>query len=309
MFRILQFCLLLHSVNALSSVAFPSAQSQSGIRQPGRMTGVGELEKQRERSTTNSVYVIRSCSRDDLSAVSSLLAEVTIEYEDAVVGFRAAMQVLQAKAEFKAQLTARLSCIEAGHSLMNGGAYRRDYDCSRQFWSNDAFRRKVELAAGKTLEASGFKRHDFAITPSSDLLQHAMFVVREQSEVVGFCEVAMLTTPANGRIDDDSHCVQPMIMNLAISPSHRCRGLANRLTQSALRYTQRYFCADKNKSMGLYVNEDNENALRLYRRNGFQIQAAINDQYYMKCSLDTCNYAEESRIFVSQETNVLIGAF
>lgn len=272
---------------------------------------IGLKEQQDRLATISSDYVIQSCTRDDLSAVSTLLAEVTMESEGGALGFRGAVRALHAKAEFESQLNARLSCIEAGHTLVNRGQVPPvDYDLARHFWSNDAFRRKVEIAAGKAAEASCFRRHNFAITPSNDMLQHAMFVVRECEQVVGFCEVAMLMAPDSGQMNDgDDLVVQPMIMNLAISPPHRRRGLANRLTQSALRYTQRYFCANCDKSMGLFVNEDNDDALRLYRRNGFQIQAVVNDQYYMECSLDgSDNYVEEECILFPQDGNVMVAA-
>jgi len=69
-------------------------------------------------------------------------------------------------------------------------------------------------------------------------------------------------------------CAQPSIVNLVTSSLHRRKGIASRIISFAKKYTstqwQSSTCNTNNEiSLGLYVHQKNEAALRLYQKKGF----------------------------------------
>jgi len=69
-------------------------------------------------------------------------------------------------------------------------------------------------------------------------------------------------------------CAQPAIVNLVTSSLHRRKGIASRIISFAKKYTstqwQSSTCNTNNEiSLGLYVHQKNEAALRLYQKKGF----------------------------------------
>ena len=116
-----------------------------------------------------------------------------------------------------------------------------------------------------------------ARTPVAEKLQHAMFVMLsgEDENVVGFCELAMLSSPSCGEREHES-LLRPTIMNLVVDKEHRRRGLAEKLVESSRRYARQYFYLQNDDkrtvnypSMGLYVHASNEAAKQLYNKLGF----------------------------------------
>src|SRR5262249_54803806 len=84
-------------------------------------------------------------------------------------------------------------------------------------------------------------------------------VAASEGEVLGFL-VTRETVPGESEI-----------LNLAVHPSHRRRGIAKRLMQNALTSAQGMWF--------LEVRESNEGALRLYESLGFE-QAGRRENYY-----------------------------
>ncbi len=121
----------------------------------------------------------------------------------------------------------------------------------------------------------------------------------ESAEVAGFCEVGLLPNPLyiDTENDDDATittttCTSietmgkfiPCIGNLVVSPNQRRRGIAGRLVQSAIRLAKVYNVQYDGGSstgigtdtdagtpiMGLWVEENNTAAIRLYEKLGFR---------------------------------------
>jgi len=74
--------------------------------------------------------------------------------------------------------------------------------------------------------------------------------------------------------DQQQQCAQPAIVNLVTSSLHRRKGIASRIISFAKKYTstqwQSSTCNTNNEiSLGLYVHQKNEAALRLYQKKGF----------------------------------------
>jgi ribosomal protein S18 acetylase RimI-like enzyme len=100
-------------------------------------------------------------------------------------------------------------------------------------------------------------------------------VVHTLSEdVVGFCELAWLPCPRPNLIEvTTQQSYAPAIVNLVISSTYRRKGIASRLLKFASKYTttqwKRTQYDNDSTRLGLYVQLENESALRLYRKEGF----------------------------------------
>merc|ERR1740130_998929 len=73
----------------------------------------------------------------------------------------------------------------------------------------------------------------------------------------------------------------PTIINFITSPEYRRRGVGSSVVNSALKYVQK--TSPAGGTMALYVEEENTNAINMYKRFGFTIQQEVqsNQQLYM----------------------------
>ena len=243
-------------------------------------------------------YVVKKCSASHIGQAVELLADAST---DGAASFQRMIQKLKLKSAFEQQLQSRHKCIVIAerHIMKNEVDTLRSSHSLRvdRLWKDDTFRYRMNEAISHASEKiHGWGQHNFALTPSVEKLQHSMFVVlcRDTNDVVGFCEISMLSSPSQGELNR----LRPTIMNLVVSKSHRRRGLGQKLVESSRRYTRRYFYQPNDSvgmnamSMGLYVHDKNEAAKRLYNKLGFdsiyihQTEENIEDDLcYMECGL------------------------
>jgi ribosomal protein S18 acetylase RimI-like enzyme len=211
---------------------------------------------------------IRSTKKSDLNGIVHILALALVDpYEqfNSVMNFRVKMDILKAKAGYSTMLHTRLEAIQTGINMADERELElREPDNLRRMWSNDAFRNKIQKAASLSSEPHIWSRHNFAYAPRcSDWLQHKMLTAEDSitGQVVGFCEVAMLSDPTACSKDDTT----PTVANMAISPKYRRRGIASRLVRSASHYVRQEWCYDK---LSLYVEKENDPAFFMYSNLG-----------------------------------------
>jgi ribosomal protein S18 acetylase RimI-like enzyme len=235
------------------------------------------------------------------------------------INWKVKMDQLWAKADIEALLRARLEAIQEGKRAVARvsdlfSTSSSSYDEIEMYddlaavattatssikkdqlylmWkTNQRLRQCIQRASRETGEDNIWKRHDFA-TPPLDAswlnhLQMSAIDVESGGQVVGFCEVAMLSNPTSSTLlsvvendddDNDELCCDvsssssmllfaPAITNLVTALSHRRRGIASRLLRRAERFVQRkwgYTC------LGLYVEKENQAAVALYQSLGYQ---------------------------------------
>lgn len=251
-----------------------------------------------------SQFRIRKTKTSDIDAISTMLAMAsTVETSN---NWQHRIKCLSVKSSLEKQLHNRLNAIEEGKRTMlryknQYSTYYEDEECildsettCHLLWSNDNFRNKLKSAVLTTSERNAWDGYNFDYTPQdAGVFNHAMMTVVQHSnnnrnkvhqEVVGFCEVAWLPHP---NIMKNGECI-PSIVNLVTSPSHRRQGIASKLLDVALRYartqwlnseSERLMCcsSSKNRQIGLFVHPENESALCLYRRKGFQVEDVMDD--------------------------------
>lgn len=183
--------------------------------------------------------------------------------------WKSKMNQLWAKADLESLLSVRLEAIEEGQKVLT--RYQpllkspevTEADRLRVLWNTDRFRTRVVRASKETGEDNLWRTHNMALPPpTGSWLQHLQMTAEHvpSGEVVGFCEVAMLSNPLQSSFS-------PAITNLATASSWRRQGIATRLLQSAARFVRQEWQAD---ALGLFVEKDNEAALSLYESVDFE---------------------------------------
>jgi ribosomal protein S18 acetylase RimI-like enzyme len=152
----------------------------------------------------------------------------------------------------------------------------------RHWWStSDRLRATIASAVALTAEPTLFDQGStMDLTPQPYALQHVQLTAvpsrrrRGINDItsnnnnhinsnmpIGFCEVAM--EPPLGR---------PLILNVAVDPRYRRRGVARRLLRTTERYVRRHWeigsCVVE-PGIGLYVDPANTAALELYQSLGY----------------------------------------
>mmetsp|Transcript_45101 Transcript_45101/g.109123 ORF Transcript_45101/g.109123 Transcript_45101/m.109123 type:complete len:320 (-) Transcript_45101:76-1035(-) len=279
-------------------ISIPSNNDEDA--ESSKLIGNKQLAQSRRRSVR-----IRSSTEADVSEIAQILAFSLLDQESNGImrGFKAQIEMLKIKAGVEPLLRSRIHAIDTAKKTEFPHLEYSPEEVSeagglRYVWSNnDSFRKKIEQAAKLSNEPHIWKRHNFAYAPDCvQWLQHKMLtaVDSDSGEIVGFCEVAMLSKPSafdeECEIDGDDYA--PTIMNLATNPKHRRKGIATRLMQSASRFVQKEW--KESAELSLYVEQDNEAAIALYQNLGFGSPEAVerNDsqQFYMAKSLAVPSY-------------------
>jgi ribosomal protein S18 acetylase RimI-like enzyme len=266
--------------------------------------GEASLQQQQQQQQQQQVPAldlrIRRTREADLPLVASFLSTAIVETaedetkrNDWMDNWRDKMDQLWAKADIEALLRSRYQAMEEGRkalALLNEkhqGVQDELDELQRLkllWYSSERLRHHIEKAGKATGEANLWQRHNFAIAPAdSSWFNHLQITAVDQrtNEVVGFCEVAMLSNPLavqQEKEDDDGDgervfstskqsSYRPSITNLATAPAYRRRGIASRLLMTAARYAQIRWKAD---SLGLYVEKANAAAVQLYQRTGYE---------------------------------------
>jgi GNAT superfamily N-acetyltransferase len=156
----------------------------------------------------------------------------------------------------------------------------------RHWWStSDRLRTTIASAVALTAEPTLFDQGSaMDLTPQPYALQHVQLTAvpgrrrgindinnKNNNHInsnmpIGFCEVAM--EPPLG---------QPLILNVAVDPGYRRRGVARRLLRTTERYVRRHWEIGSNvvePGIGLYVDPANTAALELYKSLGYATVAA-----------------------------------
>lgn len=257
---------------------------------------------------------IRSVRRSDVDDVSDLLASALIE-NTGVANFQKKIEQLRIKSALQSNLDLRVRAMAEGKRFFdqrignNENSFARELEDPnhlRYLWSNDSFRIKVQQAAEQSNEPHPWEYHNFAMIPENPhWLRHAALAAEniDSGELIGFCEIAMLLCPTGKQTEDDglkldyaddyeedccSLDCSPTIANLVVSPSWRGCGVAFSLLKSAERLIQRgWKCGE----LCLYVEKNNQRAIRLYLRAGFQMKSVRDDKLYMSKSLECDNHS------------------
>ena len=245
---------------------------------------------------THPLFRIRHTRATDLDVISTMLAMEAVPINHTHHNWNHDMKRLRAKSEFSRQLTHRLAALDEGRLAASRLKQKQqytafsnddnnddicslsdsDYDTCYQLWQISNFRSKVQTAVKHSQENNAWKVHNFELTPSAELFNHVMLSVVHtlSGDVVGFCEVAWLPCPQpnlNKVITQQSYA--PAIVNLVTSSIYRRKGIASRLLKFASKYTttqwKRTQYDHDSTRLGLYVQLENESALRLYRKEGF----------------------------------------
>lgn len=250
---------------------------------------------------------IRSTAPKDIPMVSSILSHALLEDEKEkgsappqqsqyAFNFKKRMEFLRTKAGVTSLLHSRMEAIATGKKLWQIVSRSsleglNDTEKLRYLWSSDIFRNKLEKACKLSDEPHSWKGYNFACAPEkTEQLFHKMLTAENvvTGEIVGFCEVAMLSQPNHWSTvgDDGSHSVKnqavPTIVNLVTSAEYRRRGIASSILQSASKYVELQGCSQE---LALYVEQHNKGALRMYERLGFQTHYDNADQLYMKAKV------------------------
>jgi ribosomal protein S18 acetylase RimI-like enzyme len=248
---------------------------------------------------------IRTARESDIVQVSNLLSNalVSSSSEANVVNWRIKLEVLKSKAGVETLLRSRMLAIRAGQKLSHVLALPdlSEFDRLRLLWSHDTLRNKIENAARLSSEPHIWKHHaNFALAPGDpDWLQHKMIAAEDAAsgEIIGFCEVAMLSLPMMAEGDEGCsvECA-PTIVNLVTSPKHRRRGIASSLVKTASRLVQQHWSTDE---LNLYVDKDNTAALTMYSKLGFEKSASIErdsrPQWYMRHLVSASSSSSQER--------------
>ena len=312
-------CIITTSVCALSSIPSQNSQTTGTLSQRG----------------TNSIF-IRTTKSDDLATIVDLLAfEKANEGEDSqpnIFNWNRGINKLKSKQSLNLQLTHRLDAILAANTFRNSLSIEeyKDMPIQNILWNNDSFRNKVEKAVKTTKEYNEYKSqwddHNFALTPDESMLHHFMitavdpeFVGKEnEAGTVGFCEVGILLSPHDGFV--------PCIGNLVVSPNQRRRGVGRRLMECASRLIRVYSARITSNSddddgedeqgfnssiVGLYVDDGNQDAIRLYEKMGFEVSGKCNDvkgRVFMQLDIRESGETASNSGMQSQSDASLIGS-
>ena len=248
------------------------------------------LSRSRSSSTTTVQPIavrIRATREEDIGPVSDLLASTTtttsgMEHRNGIFNFGVSMVThMKRSTSFHSLLLQRFQTIEEGKRALSKVSQKcvdaqvSDADRLRLIWNQDAFRNKLQKAAAMSNEPHLWKEHNFSLCPQgASQLQHIMLTAEDtlSGSIVGFCEVAMMSSPDHHDTSDTTPVPTigiPTIANLATSPQYRRRGIASSLLTSATRYVQQCWETSSNE-IALYVSKDNERAVSLYTKYGFE---------------------------------------
>eukprot|EP00535_Pseudo-nitzschia_heimii_P006847 CAMPEP_0197188232 /NCGR_PEP_ID=MMETSP1423-20130617/17486_1 /TAXON_ID=476441 /ORGANISM="Pseudo-nitzschia heimii, Strain UNC1101" /LENGTH=326 /DNA_ID=CAMNT_0042640019 /DNA_START=269 /DNA_END=1246 /DNA_ORIENTATION=+ len=203
-------------------------------------------------------------------------------------------------------IESRMNTIMIGREIMKDNLSKgvlnslTEAEQLRFLWSQDKFRNSVENAASLSNEPHIWKEHNFVCAPQGfNWLFHKMITAENtvDGEIIGFCEIAILTKPHKESsevstrtllTDFDEECPLvenlpgvPTIVNLVTSPKYRRRGVGSSIMNSAIKFLQK--SSFPRSEIALYVEEDNDAAIRLYERLGFQKIQRVESkkQWYM----------------------------
>lgn len=155
--------------------------------------------------TFHKQFRIRRTQASDLDDISKMLAMESFPPSEGTDTWGDKMMRLRAESLLKNQLTHRFAVIEEGRTCLLHGddlcslsADPNGNNACQLLWSSHNFKTKLRRAIHNTQETSPWKSHNFDVLPSSDMLRHTMISVetQPQGEVVGFCEIAWLPSPA-----------------------------------------------------------------------------------------------------------------
>lgn len=218
---------------------------------------------------------VRKTEMSDLDQVSTIMSSADSGSGDKK--WNVLMERLRARASYNKQLFQRLNAIVEGRNVL------LKFDASEQqslwanCWKDDAFRSKVKSAVHMSAEKNhALSNHNFYEVPENPdiIMQHAMMTAEDTitGNVVGFMEIAILqqdSCATDRDINQDNSKFGPVICNLAVCQEHRRLGIASHLLKVGQRYVKSHWKLDSKKEMGLYVDESNVAARRLYLKEGF----------------------------------------
>jgi len=244
-----------------------------------------------KQTTHNGMQIrIRKTIEPDIPYAASYLADSKASdrtREAPSWSFRTKLEALQTKHDLEKLLRSRYLAIDetrsAWEKAMNIIDTQLDEDVDMEqdelflkvLWLSDNSRVKtlISKAARESRENNLWREHNFAITPRQrSWLNHLQVTAVDDNsgEVVGFCEIAMLSVPNQ----TDSAEFAPTVTNLAVAPQFRRLGIATRLLRASKLYVVRQWNA---KSLALYVEVKNLGALKLYQNTGFRAVTELSD--------------------------------
>ncbi|SET42567.1 Acetyltransferase (GNAT) family protein [Natronincola peptidivorans] len=91
-----------------------------------------------------------------------------------------------------------------------------------------------------------------------------IYVAEVGSEPVGYIHIALIPKP-------DKRKGTMFIDDLWVEPEHRRKGIAEKLMEEAFKLTKKYDFVE----FRLVVNTDNESAINLYRKKGFELSGGF----------------------------------
>ncbi|OEU16338.1 hypothetical protein FRACYDRAFT_238932 [Fragilariopsis cylindrus CCMP1102] len=307
------------------AVIAPSWEGDTGIMTRTRVgtDTIGINTNQQQLAKLN--LRIRSTVESDIKEIATMLTHALLEEEEqdkTKENKKKNRKVSPFNFKFKSTvsgvtslLQSRMDATQTGKKIVTEGQHSSsslespltEAEQLRMLWSNDQFRTSIEKAASLSNEPHIWKNHNFMCAPQNfDWLYHKMITAENTitGEIIGFCEIAMLSKPVQDDDDDgttttittmDGLTIQdvedecsirdvdtvPTIINFITSPEYRRRGVGSSVVNSALKYVQK--TSPGSGTMALYVEEENINAINMYKRFGFTIQQEVesNQQLYM----------------------------
>lgn len=266
-------------------------------------------------STVHDVSIrIRKTVESDVPEIAEMLASAVVQDRDTggMARWRIRMDQMFAKADIEALLRGRLCAMREGQlawqRISQVYADESLEDRLKIFWAtSDRMRNLIEKASQETGEANLWQTHNFVLTPPDrNWFNHLQLTAVDVTtgKIAGFCEVAMLSNPAeddtcrittaiveNDDNDEGDRNLQfsPGITNLATATSYRRQGIATKLLRCTERFVRLHWKAER---MGLYVEKANDAAMGLYRKLGYSPEVTcdggdvLGEMWYMVKNLE-----------------------